>query len=115
MSPIPQPFLETIAIAAPALILGGMAAYLGLAFWRWARSGERPLLLGEMLRRNGVSPAGMQSHAEALQMAQAARRCFGCTAQAGCEEWLESRDTEGYREFCPNADFIDARKARRTA
>ena len=115
MSPVPQAFLETLAIAAPVLIVGGLGAYLGFGFWRGLRSGERPLLLGEMLLRNGVSPAGVQSHAEALHLAEAARRCFACSAQAGCRGWLESKDTEGYREFCPNADFIDAEKARKTA
>ena len=36
------------------------------------------------------------------------RLCSVCSAQGRCKHWLASGATEGYDEFCPNADRLDA-------
>ena len=36
------------------------------------------------------------------------RRCLFCEEVHQCEDWLKDGKTEGYREFCPNADTFDA-------
>lgn len=38
--------------------------------------------------------------------------CAVCTHQRQCKHWLKSGQTEGYDEFCPNADYWHALKER---
>ena len=98
-------------MVAPAVIVGGLSVYLLFVVWRWIVSEERPLLLGEMMSRCGVPGPAVVSHAvsdvHARACAVAARRCFGCAVQGACREWLDSGQTSGYGEFCPNSGFID--------
>ena len=94
-------------MVAPAVIVGGLSLYLLFVVWRWIVSEERPLLLGEMMSRCGVPGPAVVSHAQARECAVAARRCFGCAVQGACREWLDSGQTSGYGEFCPNSGFID--------
>lgn len=100
-------YLESLAMVAPAVIVGGLSLYFLFIVWRWVLAEERPLLLGEMMSRCGVAGPAVVSHVQARACAVAARRCFGCVAQGACRQWLDSGRTAGYREFCPNSGFID--------
>ncbi len=73
--------------------------------------GNYPLssrLFGGMAARLGVDPLF-----EGPQMQRAIQRtCSVCDRQRECRHWLDSGRTEGYEEFCPNADYWRALKER---
>jgi len=65
-------------------------------------------LFGAMATRLGVDPMHDGPHLHrAIQ-----RTCAVCAYQRECQHWLDSGRSEGYDEFCPNADYWHALKAR---
>jgi hypothetical protein len=73
--------------------------------------GNYPLsrrLFGAMAARLGVDPAcDGPSMRRGLQ-----HTCAVCAEQRRCQQWLDAGRTEGYEEFCPNADYWHALKER---
>ena len=73
--------------------------------------GNYPLsgrLFGGMAARLGVDPL-----CDGPQMRRAVQQtCAVCGHQRECQHWLDSGRTEGYEEFCPNADYWHALKER---
>lgn len=69
-------------------------------------------LFGAMAARLGVDPL-----CDGPQIRRAIQHtCAVCGHQSECRHWLDSGRTEGYEEFCPNADYWHALKERiRTA
>lgn len=105
--------MEAFAVAllayAPTAIVGGIALLLALVFWRNARTG-RPLALGRMMERQGSHTGPVFSPAEARKLAEAARRCAHCPTEKACAEYLGAGRRADYREFCPNAAYIEGLK-----
>ncbi len=65
-------------------------------------------LFGRMAARLGVDPL-----CDGPQMRRAVQHtCAVCSHQRECRHWLDSGRTEGYEEFCPNADYWHALKER---
>lgn len=65
-------------------------------------------LFGSMAARLGVDPAW-----EGPAMRRGLQRnCALCAHQDACQHWLDSGRSEDYEEFCPNADYWRALKAR---
>lgn len=63
-------------------------------------------LFGAMAARLGVDPAGAgPSFRRDLQ-----HTCAVCAEQPRCRQWLAAGHTEGYEEFCPNAEYWHALK-----
>lgn len=61
-------------------------------------------LFGAMVERLGVDPM-----CDGPQMRRAVQHtCAVCGDQRECRHWLDSGQTEGYDEFCPNADYWHA-------
>ena len=102
--------MGSLAVYAPTAIVVILLLYITLTRWQHALGDERPLFLGQMLRRQGASiPAGV-TQGVAYDYAIAVRRCVNCGAADTCGKWLETGKQDGYAEFCPNAEFIERLK-----
>lgn len=103
-------FMGTVAVLGSAAILAVIMIYLALMMWRRAWADERPLLLGDMLRRQGTGLVDAATTGSRQQFALAVRRCTACGAEHACRDWLEAGKRDGYEEFCPNAEYIERLK-----
>jgi hypothetical protein len=61
-------------------------------------------LLTEMVERLDIGDAFEKNPAVARDMW---RVCTMCSALPECKRWMRSDATEGYEQFCPNADRLD--------
>jgi len=103
--------MGSLAIYAPMAIVVILLLYITFMRWQHALGDERPLFLGQMLRRQGASlPGGAVTHTAAYDYAIAVRRCVNCGVPDACGKWLETGKQDGYAEFCPNAEFIERLK-----
>jgi hypothetical protein len=98
--------MTSVAVYSSIAILVIVALYITLMAWRGALGNERPLLLGEMLRRRGANLPDAITRGPAYDYALAVRRCVNCVTADSCQKWLETNRQDGYAEFCPNAEFI---------
>ena len=64
---------------------------------------DTPLRLYEMMRLRGVP----LNQAGAQDVAAAERRCLACSSKQMCDELLRSGRSGGYRQFCPNALYLE--------
>jgi hypothetical protein len=99
-----DPLLETLAVLAPIVIVSVIAIYASLLAWEAADDG--PVLLGEMLGRQGDDTLRLATASGAYDFARAVRSCATCHATAQCRAWLDSGAREGYEAFCPNAGYV---------
>jgi hypothetical protein len=104
------PILSLIAVMASAAIVGGFVAYFLAMLWRRGWDAATPLLLGEMLYRQGHAVACAALAPGAHNFAIAVRRCVGCQEVARCRTWLDSGERDGYQAFCPNAGYVTLMK-----
>ncbi len=109
-----SPLMSTLALFAPVVLIGVLALSISVVMWRRALRYDRPILLGAMLRRQGAALPDAITQAVGYDYAIAVRRCLNCGVSASCAKWLEEekRERAGYREFCPNADYIERLKSR---
>jgi len=105
-----SPFLQTVALYAPVVIIGALALSLLVVLWRRGLGNDNDLPLGEMLRRQGVAINTVWTRNSATEFGNAARRCASCGAAKYCRSWLDAGRREGYAEFCVNAPFIERMK-----
>jgi hypothetical protein len=105
-----DPLMGTLAIYAPIAIVVILVLYLTLMMWRRALGDDRPLLLGQMLRRLGASLPDAATRGGGHDYAFAVRRCVNCGEADTCRKWLETGKRDGHAEFCPNAVFIERLK-----
>jgi len=91
---------SAVLLAVFALAIGIML----LALRPRPRSDNR-LPLHEMMRLRGVSPP--RGPAAARDVAAAERRCLACSSKELCDELLGAGSSEGYRQFCPNALYLE--------
>jgi hypothetical protein len=66
---------------------------------------DTALRLYEMMRLRGVSPP--RDRASARDVAAAEHRCLACSSKQMCDELLRSGRASGYRQFCPNALYLE--------
>ena len=99
-------FLETVAYFGSALLALVLLAVTFAGFWK-AATDSSPLLLGELLRRQGTDLRyATLATADGRGFGLAVKRCTECKSQARCREWLASGASEGYEAFCPNSGFV---------
>jgi len=84
-------------------------AVLAIAFvlWRHRPRADERLRLYEMMRLRGVAPLGAVDPAGAHDVAAAERRCAACASKEMCDELLRTGRSRGYRQFCPNALYLE--------
>jgi len=82
-------------------------AVLAIAFalWRHRPRAVERLRLYEMVRLRGVPLP--RDRASARDVAAAERRCLACSSKQMCDELLRSGSSGGYRQFCPNALYLE--------
>jgi hypothetical protein len=82
-------------------------AVLAIAFalWRHRPRAVERLRLYEMVRLRGVPLP--RDRASARDVAAAERRCLACSSKQMCDELLRSGRSGGYRQFCPNALYLE--------
>jgi len=69
-----------------------------------------PVLLEQVLRRQGDDVARRAVVSGDRNFADAIRQCTRCTQAAQCRAWLYSGAHDGYQSFCPNAGFVHRMK-----
>src|SRR4051812_47513692 len=99
-------FLTTIAFTGAALIGVFLAVCVLLAALHGASAEARPVLLAEMLRRQGNDVARLALSTGGPGFANAVRQCLDCKASARCNAWLDSGARASYDAFCPNAGYV---------
>jgi hypothetical protein len=80
-------------------------AVLAIAFVLWRRR-PRPeirLRLYDMMRLRGVPEPRLEDD----DVAAAERRCAACASKKMCDALLSTGDAKGYRQFCPNALYLE--------
>lgn len=75
---------------------------------RLEAAAARPELMGEMMDRLGLDPQALVEEGRVLDLALAARRCAGCTAEEPCKSFLAATErAEHAPGFCANALFFE--------
>jgi hypothetical protein len=105
MEVLMNPILETMAVVAPIVIISVLA--IAASLMAWDSLDERPVLIGEMLDRQGSDAMHMALASGGADFARAVRRCVGCAEAARCRSWLDAGRREGYDAFCPNAGYVE--------
>lgn len=72
---------------------------------------EHPILLGELLARQGPEMLRMAIAGGGHDFMVALRRCSKCQAFERCRAFLDSGAHEGYEAFCPGAGYIQRIKS----
>jgi hypothetical protein len=66
---------------------------------------DQVLLIGEMMNRLGIEPAGGVLPQYALRYAAAERQCEACGSKSACRKWLHAHEVARLAPpFCPNGD-----------
>ena len=75
---------------------------------RLEAAAARPELMAEMMDRLGLDAQALIEDGRALDLALAARRCAGCTAEEPCKSFLAATEhAEHAPGFCANASFFE--------
>jgi len=85
------------------LALAALAAALALLIRRRRPHVDTRLRLHDMMRLRGVP----QPQVEDDDVAAAERRCAACASKKMCDALLSTGDPKGYRQFCPNALYLE--------
>lgn len=96
--------LVALAIAAGALIV----AVVALARWRRAvRILRTKVLIGEAMKRRGITPADAEMAGLEAEVLVAGERCSICAHDAACRVLLAELGSNDVPRSCPNLDFFD--------
>jgi hypothetical protein len=73
-----------------------------------AQAGET-LLIGEMMQRLGIEPAGGVLPEYVMRYVAAEHNCEGCASKPACRKWLAAHEVAAFApDFCPNgATFFE--------
>lgn len=96
-------------LTASLILLGISAAVLAVALValrRRARPDSR-VRVYDMMRLRGVPAPEPRDAAATQDVAAAEQRCAACANKDMCDALLRSGDTKGYRQFCPNALYLE--------
>jgi hypothetical protein len=102
--------ITVVLIGAALVALAAVVARGMWVMWRGTMIEERPLLMHRMLKRQGVTIAGVEDYLTLERACRAARRCAACRDAEACKAWLDRGNGERYDTFCPNAEFIEQLK-----
>jgi hypothetical protein len=89
------------------LAVAALAAGFALRTLRRRPRAAGRVRLYEMMRLRGVPSPRPRDQAAAHDIAAAERRCAACASKKLCDELLRSGDSKGYRQFCPNALYLE--------
>ena len=93
---------------------GALALFIGscivVTLWNEGFGDSSPVLLEQMLRRQGDEVARRALATGDRTFAHALRQCTRCSEAAQCRAWLYSGASDGYQTFCPNAGYVQRMK-----
>ena len=72
------------------------------------RMNEHSSLMGRMMERLGVDTGKLAISGSGTDLANAARRCMSCGAEAECRQYLDDGAAKGAPGFCPNSGLFKA-------
>ena len=98
--------LGSIAVMAATLLAIFIGFCILASLWSEGFGDSSPVLLEQMLRRQGDEVARCALASGDRHFARAIRRCSQCAKAAQCRAWLHSGAREGYQTFCPNAGLV---------
>jgi hypothetical protein len=96
----------TVGVVLLGAIALAVALLLVLLVRRRPRADKR-VRLYEMMRLQQVPPPAPRDQAAAQDAATAEHRCAECASKALCDEMLRNGDTKAFRQFCPNALYVE--------
>ena len=102
--------LGWIAMAGAGLLALFIGGCIVVSLWNKGFDEGSPVLIEEMLRRQGDEVARRALAAGDHSFAVALRQCKRCPEAAHCRAWLHSGAAEGYQTFCPNAGYVHRMK-----
>ena len=91
--------------SAVLLVVVALATALVLLVRQRRSRIDTPLRLYEMMRLRGVQPPRDRASAHDVEAAE--RRCAACASKGLCDESMRAGGTRGYRQFCPNALYLE--------
>jgi hypothetical protein len=101
--------MQDAEIAAYLVALASLAV-AAFALVRWRRAvrimGTR-ILIGEAMRRRGITPADAQTVGLEAEVLAAQGRCANCRMDTSCRMWLADAGAGGLPDGCPNRDFFE--------
>lgn len=102
--------LGSIAVMAAGVLAVFIGFCIVATLWSEGFGDSSPVLLEEMLRRQGDDVARLALASGDRNFAHAVRQCTRCSEAAQCRAWLHSGARDGYQTFCPNAGFVHRMK-----
>ena len=93
----------TLTASFVLLAVAALATGFALRTWRRRQRAASRVRLYDMMRLRGVSQVQPRDH----DIAAAERRCAACCSKQLCDELLRTGDSKGYRQFCPNALYLE--------
>ncbi len=103
--------MDTQALVATVVAVVVAAGLAWLTVRRGRAAGSRPVLLGRMMRRQGIAMDRVAREALGDELAAAARLCARCEAYGECEARLRRRGAPRYGDICPNTALLDELKS----
>jgi hypothetical protein len=100
----------SIAVMGAGLLAVFIGAGIVVTLWNRGLDDSSPVLLEQMLRRQGDAAARVALACGDRNFAFALRQCTRCSRSAECRAWLTSGARDGYQAFCPNAGYVQRMK-----
>jgi hypothetical protein len=96
-----------MALGFVLVALIAVAIGLALIALQRRRRADKRVRLYEMMRLQQVEPLRHRDQAAARDEATAEHRCAACASKEVCDEMLRNGDTKAFRQFCPNALYVE--------
>lgn len=101
--------MEDAQFALLGAALGGLAVAACICWWhRNAALWQRPVLIGGMMKRQGIGFGRVVELGLEDDLATRARLCLACAEFGECQARLSRPGAVAYRDICPNAGFLDS-------
>lgn len=100
----------SIAVMGAGLLALFIGAGIVITLWNRGLDDSSPVLLEQMLRRQGDETARLALASADRNFAFALRQCARCSQAAQCRAWLTSGARDGYQTFCPNSGYVQRMK-----
>ncbi len=90
-------------------VVGGLVA-TAFVWWRRrsATAWRRPVLIGGMMKRQGIGFGRVLELGLEDDLATRAIVCLACAEFPECQARLDRPGAVAYRDICPNAGFLDS-------
>jgi len=98
---------ESLGTLLLLVLLGGVIFFFVHRHHRLERIRRTKVLVGEAMRRRGITPADAAAAGVEHEVFAAVRRCETCGVDAQCRESMAGSASGRPPETCPNSAFFD--------